>query len=186
MNTTALLMGIIPLLAFVIVDSFAGMKAALLTTVLLALAEAVITYRLFGELDSVTWFSLLTVLLMALASYRFRQPIYLKMQPVVLSAIFGLVLLASFFMGHPLLYEMTIKYQDFYGPEVSGQFQRPEVIAILVQSTWTVGVGLLMHAALTAWAAMRLSNWWWLAIRGIGFYVFCFLAFIAARFLVAI
>jgi hypothetical protein len=184
MNTTALLMGIVPLLAFVIVDSLAGMKAALITTVVLAIGEAIMTFVLFGELDSVTWFSLFTVLLMAMASYRWRSPLYLKMQPVVLSCIFSMVLLISYFSGHPMLYEMAIKYQHFYGPEVSSHFKNPAVISLLINSTWTVGIGLLLHAAVTAWAALKLNNWWWIAVRGVGFYLFCFLAFFAAKFFV--
>ncbi|MEK6624920.1 MAG: hypothetical protein AABY86_08130, partial [Bdellovibrionota bacterium] len=55
---------------------------------------------------------------------------------------------------------------------------------ILTTNTWTMGVMLYLHATLTTIAAFKLSNWWWLALRGIGFYVLIFLSTIIARALV--
>ena len=34
-----------------------------------------------------------------------------------------------------------------------------------------LGFSSLLHAAITAWAALRLSRWWWFAISGPGFFV---------------
>ena len=69
----SLFLGLLPLLAFVIVDTFLSMKAALITTVVMAVVEAIWTYFTFNELDSVTIFTLVSVLIMALISYKNKR-----------------------------------------------------------------------------------------------------------------
>ncbi|MFN8369657.1 MAG: hypothetical protein U0T83_03425 [Bacteriovoracaceae bacterium] len=78
MNYGSLLLGIIPLLAFVIIDSVLNQKAALISAIVLAVLEAIVSYYLFHEIDLVTIFSLTLVILLAVTSYKKIQPFYLK------------------------------------------------------------------------------------------------------------
>src|SRR5688572_376961 len=112
MNTSSLLLGILPLLVFVIVDSFTGLKYALVSAVVMALLEAALSLYFFGEIDIVTGFSFLLVLIMAATSYKTKSSLFIKFQPVILSAVIGLALLISYWMGKPLLVLMMTKYQN--------------------------------------------------------------------------
>ncbi|MCB9061021.1 MAG: septation protein IspZ [Halobacteriovoraceae bacterium] len=187
MNYSVLLMGILPLLFFVIVDSFLGLKAGLFVAIAFAVAEAIYTYIVFGEIDSVTIFTLLTVFIFAWISFKKKSPIFIKMQPVIMSFILATVLITSFLMGKPLLYELMMKYKDQIikaMPLFENNFGNPMYIVQLKISTCTLGVFLYLHAIVTAIAAFKMSNWWWIAIRGIGFYVFLFLSTIASALVI--
>ena len=172
MNQSALLMGIIPLFIFVLVDSFAGLKAALVSTVAMAILEGIFSIYYFGEIDSVTIFSLISVVIFCYISFKKKDPLFIKLQPAILSLVMAVVLIISFSINEPLLLKMATKYQDLYPPEFQMQFKNPRFLKILEISTFSVGIGLLAHALVTAIAAFKLSNWWWLAVRGVGFYFF--------------
>ncbi|HAZ12298.1 MAG: hypothetical protein A2X86_03585 [Bdellovibrionales bacterium GWA2_49_15] len=184
----SLFLGLLPLLAFVIVDAFLSMKSALITTVVMAVIEAIWTYVTFKELDSVTMFTLVSVIVMTLISYKKQTPIFLKLQPAILSFVFATGLIISFAIDRPFILLMMQKYNTFAPEQMEEQIKallREDWFRqILITNTWTMGVGLYLHAALTTVAAFKLGNWWWLALRGIGFYVLIFLSTIIARVLV--
>ncbi len=176
-----ILAGILPLLVFVIVDSLAGLKAATITAIIMALLEAGLSLYWFGEIDLVTGASVLLVLGLAYITYHKQTAIFIKFQPVILSFLMGAMLLVSYWMGKPLLLEMSLKYSSFFPPEAQARLSHPLFQRLMVETTWWGGWAMIAHAAVTAWAALKLSNWWWLAIRGIGFYVFTLLAVFIAR-----
>ncbi|MBI2518943.1 MAG: septation protein IspZ [Bdellovibrio sp.] len=184
----SLFLGLLPLLAFVIVDAFLSMKAALITTIVMAIVEAVWTFVSFNELDSVTVFTLVSVVIMTLISYKKQSPIFLKLQPAILSSVFASVLIISYFMDRPYILLMMEKYHGLIPAQMEEQIKmllrENWFRQILITNTWTMGAALYLHAMLTTVAAFKLGNWWWLALRGIGFYVFIFLSTIIARALV--
>ena len=70
MNASVLLFGILPLLAFVIIDSFAGLKHGILAAVLFAIAEAIYTISVYGTVDEITIASLLLSIVISIAAFR--------------------------------------------------------------------------------------------------------------------
>ena len=82
MGTQSLLFGILPLLAFVIIDTFFNIKVALVVTVVLAMIEAIWTYYTFGGLDSITLVSLFLILLLSVFSYVKKTASILKFSPL--------------------------------------------------------------------------------------------------------
>jgi len=175
------LLGLLPLLAFVVIDSLLSTKAALISTIVLAITEATFTLIYFGELDFVSIFTLVFVLILAAVSFFRKNTLFLKLQPAIVSLVVACLLLGSYFMGHPFLLEMAIKYGPYFPTNVATQLQHPYIQGLLSSNTWTMGVCFLFHAGVTTYAALRMGNWWWLAMRGIGFYVFMFSSMIWAR-----
>ena len=171
MNYSFLLLGILPLLIFVIIDAFSNIKAALISAIIIAIGEAILSIFIFKEIDSLTIFSLLSVIIFALASYKMNNSLFIKFQPVALSFIMGVILIYSFLIDKPLLYEMSNKYQEFYPENIRHNLTNPLIISLLKLNTIGSGIALLFHAAITGYAAIKLSNWWWIATRGIGFYL---------------
>ena len=184
MNYGFLIMGIVPLLIFVIVDSFAGIKVALVTTVIVAVLEAISSLILFNEIDNVTIFSLLLVFVLAIIAYKKKDPYFIKIQPVIISAVVGLFCLGTMAFGDPIFLSMATKYKHLYPPETQKLIGSYSMQLLLVKSTLTIGICMLIHAGLTYWAAVKLSNWWWIAVRGIGFYILGFIAMIWAQLLI--
>lgn len=184
MNSGAILLGILPLIFFVIVDSFSGMKAALISAVILCLIEAIMSYYFFHELDLVTLFSFFLVLVLAGTSYYCKTSIFFKFQPVILSVTLGIWFIISYWMDNPLLLTMMIKYKNQMPAQLQENLQNPLYMKLLKIATHYCGFAFIAHGGVTAFAALKLSNWWWIAIRGIGFYVLFSLAFFLAIFTV--
>lgn len=181
MSMTTLLFGVLPLVIFVLIDSFAGLKAGVISAVVFALLELAYTLYVYKTVDGITLGTLATVLIFGLLSYKTGSSLFFKLQPVVLGLFFGLVLLVMQFMGKPLLPLLMEKYQYILPAEMRARTSDPLFIALLKQSSLTLGWGFLAHAGCVAYAVFYMSNWWWLAIRGIGVYVMMFAAMVAAR-----
>ena len=102
MNSYNLLLGIVPLVLFVILDTFLSVKKALIFAIFVALIEAIYTIYKFGELDLVTGFSFLLLVILGLTSFYKDDSIYFKFQPVLLSCFLSLYLLFTYLAGEPL------------------------------------------------------------------------------------
>ena len=184
MDYSTLLMGIIPLLVFVIVDSFAGLKSALFFTVLMAIAELSFSLIYFHDVDFVTIISFVLVFVMAILSYKFNSPIFVKFQPVILGAVLGLIFLISYMMGKPLFYILSMKYKEQLPQSIQYALSNPQMTQLLVISSHLIAYAFFAHALLTAYAALKWSKWWWIAIRGIGLYFFIFIAAIISAMMI--
>lgn len=181
MSSMAILFGILPLLIFVIVDSFMGLKAGLVAAIVMAFGEAGLSYYWFGELDKVTAVSFILVVAMGAVSLKTKSQIYIKLQPVVLGVVLAGVLLVTYFMGDPILVALMHKYASKMPPDIVSRIQHPLFVRMIALVHVHAGIGYLLHAALVGYAAFKLSNWWWIAIRGVGFYIVMFLATFTAQ-----
>ncbi len=181
MNASVLFFGILPLLAFVIIDSFAGLKSGLLAAIFFALVEAIYTLVVYKTIDGLTIGSTLLVLVFGFLSFKANKDIYFKLQPVFLGVLFGLVLLVTQLLGKPLLVSMTEKYQFMFPESSRAMLVSPTFLAMLARLSGVLAWGFLIHAALVAYAAFRMNKWWWLLIRGIGLYVMMFLCMLLVQ-----
>ncbi len=183
MNASTLLFGVLPLIVFVVMDSFAGLKSGVIAAIVLALAEAVFTLVVYKTIDEITVGSTLLVLVFGLLSYFTKKPIYIKLQPVFLGVVFGLILLVMQFLEKPLLVILMDKYQLMLPDDMQTMVSMPAFRSMLTKVSGILGWGFLVHAALVAFAALRMGNWAWLIIRGVGLYVMMFSCALIARFL---
>lgn len=169
-------------MAFVLVDSFAGLKKGIMTALLFAFAELIYTLIIFKTIDGITASSFLFVVIFGVLSYRTKKAIYFKLQPVFLGLVFGLTLIVMYFFDKPLLVMLMNKYQYAMPAEYKEMVSTPIFKNLMQKLSYILGWGFLIHAGLVAYAAYRLSNYWWLAIRGIGVYIMMFLCTFIARF----
>ncbi len=184
MNSNFFLLGIIPLLLFVIIDTFFGVKKAAVITILAGVAEVIYSLYYFGEIDQFSIITIVTIVLFSGCSFFFNRGIFIKLQPVMMSFVFGGSLIYSYLSGSPLLLEFAKKYSHML-PEMNQQLiVIPHFQELLRLSTLTMGIGIMLHGFVTLIAALYLSNWWWLGVRGVGFYLFAFGSILASRFLI--
>ena len=182
MSTTSLLIGIIPLIIFVIIDTFSGLKAALIAASIFAIIEAAASLYLFGEIDSVTIISVGLVLVLSAVSYIKQSSTFFKFQPVILSTFLGGALIVSSAISQPLLLTLALKYKAQFPPDMQLVLESPLLQKAFEIGTLYVGIALLFHALLTGWAAIKLNKWWWVTLRVVGFYVLTFAATLLAAF----
>ena len=183
MNSYGLLLGLVPLILFVILDTFLSVKKALIFALLFASLEAAYTLSKFGEVDLVTGFSFLMLIILGATSFYKDDSIYFKFQPVLLSCFLGIYFFYTYCVGEPLFVVMVDKYHDLIPNGQKTLYQQPGVRILLKNFTLTSSVGFIFHGSVTALAALKLSNLWWLVCRGVGFYLIFFISFFVARFL---
>ncbi len=169
-----------PLLLFVIIESFAGLKAGLIGAIVLALFEGIASYLFFGELDWLTLMTLFLVFVMAAMSYWSKTDLHFKLQPVIVAILIGLTFIITYFMGQPIFYEFAMKYKDVLPAENAALLANPIMQQKLKNGTLTLGISQLLLAGACAYTAFRASNWVWIATRVFGFYLFSFIAFVIA------
>lgn len=140
MGSYSILFLIIPLLVFVLVDTFASLNVALIATILVALAECLFSYIRVGELDSFSLFSIFLVLLLAALSYskKSRRIFYLK--PAILSLGLGLYLIITYFMDQYVLYDGMLKYGSLLPEANSSILQTEQFQQVLKHSSLTIGL----------------------------------------------
>ena len=175
MGFWSILAGMLPLIIFVIADTFLGLRKGILLAVLAALFELGLSLALLGTLDFFTMVSLLLVLVMGIVSWKMKSATFFKMQPVVMGAVLSLALIISSIIDRPLLTLMMVKYKDVFPVQMQVLLSHTRIIKWLDLATLYCGIGIFVQTMLMAWAAMRLNNWWWLIFRGMGFYLFIFL-----------
>lgn len=182
MTTSTWLLGLIPLIAFAIIDSFFGLKKGLIAALVLAIIEAIWSYYTFHELDQISILSLGLIIIFGVIAWKTQKSIFFKLWPSLVSLAISLWLLVSYVNDQALFVAIALKYAHLLPIHVQDALNHPPYLAFLARSTLTTGVALLLHAVVTTWAAFKLSTWWWLAIRGIGFYLFCFIAMLIAQY----
>lgn len=182
MNTYSFLLGIVPLILFVVIDSFMGLRAGIIAAILFAIGELAYSLVVFHEIDGLTIGSTVLILFFGWWSLRANHPIYIKLQPVVLGVVFGIITVAMQLLEQPLFVVMAQKYQYLVPDEYRHVVMQPAYLNMLARVSGALGIGLLVHAALTAYAAFCLSKWWWLFIRGVGLYAMVAVCVLYVRF----
>ncbi|RME16627.1 MAG: hypothetical protein D6797_04145 [Bdellovibrio sp.] len=181
----ALLLIVIPLLAFAIMESLLPVRKALIGAGVVAFVEFSFSYFYFKEVDSFSWFSLFLLLVFISVAYLkdSRRVFYFK--PSLLSFAFGGFLLVSHWLGHDVLLEGIEKYSRLLPEDKYLLFQTPQMRNLFQMTGVTVGWAFVMHAIIAAWAAWKLNRWWWFFIAGLGSYVFMLGGMIVAFVLVS-
>lgn len=173
MNTSLFWMGLLPIAAYVLVDSFAKKRTALYASLGLGVLELVYTLVQFGRLDYLTFFTFVFLGGFIFLSLRLNNDVYFKIQGAILNIIFALILLcATLFFDTNILLDMTIKYMGLETASTLNPLLSPELLtkmltAMNIHLPWW----LFAHSALTIIAAYRWNKWIWVAIRVPGFYI---------------
>ena len=180
MTTQWLFIGI-PLLIFAIIDSFGNQKTALISAIVVALAELVFSYYLIGEIDWTSVVSIGLVIALAVVSLIKKDSIHFKMQPAIVAGIIGCLFLGTYLMGKPFLYELMVKYRSLIPAENQVIFDMPQTRSLFELIGLYSGVFFLAHAVIMVWVAKAFSNWVWVIARVVGTFASCGAAVLVAK-----
>lgn len=182
MDSSTIWIGILPVLVFVILESVSGKRVALISAIVLAFLELIFSLIVYGAIDELTIIGFVLVGIAVFLSLKTDNDLYFKLQPVVLGLIFaGIFLVFYFILDKPLLIFMYDKYmKGAVGNLLNDDAKRFVFLKAMHILSRDMGFWFILHAALTCWAALKLSKWWWFAIRVPGLYLIMILACIVA------
>ena len=175
-----LLYGILPLVVFVLVDTFAGIRWAVVAAAAGAVFDVVLTRVTTGEWDPSSFAALALIGLLGWVSVKLDNSLYFKMQPAVMSILFAAILTVFQLSGVSLAARYAPAMKAIAPPNVQQVFDQPQFIAYLDGTVSWLIVFFLVYAAIMAVVAYRWGNVVWLVMRGVGFWVLLF-AFLIVR-----
>jgi hypothetical protein len=168
MDLTTFFTGILPLLVFVILDSVTSKKTAILSAMLMAVAELVFTLVQYHTIDGLTVMAGVLAVGFGFLSYKLKNDIYFKLQAAIVGAMLGLAMLFYYHaLGQPL---MNVAMNKYMGDKLYVLFEangwpRPMLDELLRRISRDLGWWLLGHAGLTAYTALKCNKWLWFVVR---------------------
>ncbi|MBE7412447.1 MAG: septation protein IspZ [Leptospiraceae bacterium] len=165
--------GIIPVLVFVVLESFTNKKMALLSALALAVAELIFTIVVYKTIDEITILGFFLIGVAVFLSLKTENDIYFKLQPAILGWILALVFFFFYYvLNRFLLNEMFHKYMGDSFQNILEQTTDPEFLEnYLKLLSKYMGWLFFIHGTLTGYAAFKLNKWWWFIIRVPGLYI---------------
>ena len=171
-----------PLLAFAAVHPRWGTRAAVLAAIGVAALEWAYDSIQLGFVEPFTLASLLLFAACGGATLRRDDLRYFRFQPVAFEIVAaGALLYSNVVLGEPLF--ATIVQEHMGLVEALPPWRRGYAQSYTLAMAGSVPFVLLAHAALTAWAALRLSLSGWLWVRIAGLYAMLVLLFLVQRLL---
>lgn len=165
---TLLLGGVLPVVAFAVVEELWGAKAGLIAGMAFGVAEILYEWRTAGKVQAITWGGNALLLVLGAVSIVFDEGFWFKLQPALLEGAFATALFVTQAMDRPLLVAMAKKQLP---PESVPEAARPLVEARLKGMNLRMGFFFLIHTGLAVWSALYWSTGAWAMLKGAGFTV---------------
>src|SRR5262249_2106795 len=148
-----LLGGVIPVVAFTVIEDAYGTVAGLVAGMVFGVGEILWEWRAQGKVDPMTWGGNGLILVMGGISLATGSGIWFKLQPSLIEGVMAALLWGSVALRRPLLVAMARKQGTL--------IENPLVIGVLSGFTLRLGIFFAAHAALAAWAALHWSTAAW-------------------------
>ncbi len=161
-----LVAGILPVLAFTLIEEWYGVVWGLVAGMIFGVGELSYEWVTERKISSVTLFGNGMLLALGAVSLITQEGIWFKLQPAIVETGFAALLMGSVFLKKPLLVMMS---------EKQGLFERvpTEAHSALKAKfsglTFRLGLFFLAHAGLATWAALHWSTAAWAWLKGLGF-----------------
>ncbi len=177
MSSSMLWLGILPIVAFVVLDSFTKKTTALYGALALGVGEIAFSFIKFGALDYLSFLSLGILVLFVILSLKLKNDVYFKIQSAVVNTVFAIVLLIANYVFHKNLFiDMVEKYIGYDSLIQMQPILNETMIKALLNSIninlpwWLIG-----HSLLVGYSAYKWNKWVWFSIRVPGFYLMLFI-----------
>jgi len=167
-QTWLMVLTFVPLLIYVVVDFYSGLKSGVVAAIATAAITALAFWWLLGELD---WESIFIVGVMAISgviSIKKNNPIFFKFQPVITGGAAVLYLSWYQFWEVPFLIKVLPKLLPLLPEYQRDIYSTPSGQELLVDLNLYLIVCYAIHTGILAWAAAKSSNKIWIVIKGLG------------------
>jgi len=159
-----LLPGFLPLLVFIIVDSFLGTEAGILFAIGFGIIELLVIYLKEKRIDFFVIGDTLLLVLLGLISILLENDLFFKLKPALIELIFCMLIGISVFSKQNLILNMSQRYMK--GIELNNAL-RDNFNRSLKFMFWM----FLIHVLLIIYSAYFMSKEAWIFISGGLFYI---------------
>lgn len=167
-ETVMWLVTFVPLLIFVIVDFYSGLRSGVLAAVGVAVVSIGVLWLAVGVLDWESMFAVGVMSACGWAAVRTNNPVVFKMQPVITSGVVVLYLAYCQIFSSPFLIRSWPVISKLMPPDQVEFLGSPEGQLFLSNLSLYLLVWTIAHISLVAWAALKASNVVWIVIKGLG------------------
>lgn len=170
MNTTLFLLEFAPLVIYIAVDYFKGFRAGIYAAIVASGLVLAYDYALTGELDQFIIGEALLVVGLGLISLKMNNDRYFKFQPTVVALIFAGLFAYFQLFDQPLLLRFLPHMEKLFASadgasQMLEMMHSSQVLGIFRKLSFAMIWLFLAHAAVMAYAALRLSTRAWFAWR---------------------
>jgi hypothetical protein len=178
MNSSLLWFGFLPVLGFLILDSFLGKGRALWGALILGAIETGYTIVLFGALDYLSLFAFVALAASVYASLRSKDEFFFKISGAIVNLFFAAAMLITFYAFHrALLVDAANKYMNLDQlVALNPQLEKEMVLETFRLMSFQLPWWLVLHSLLTIYAAANWGKWAWAFVRVPGFILMLMLA----------
>jgi hypothetical protein len=180
MLATLIAFGFLPVIAYLAVESFAGMRKALWSALAVGALEFGYVLGAGGGIDFLGLLSLLLLAGLVMASLRTGDDFWFRIHGAVICASAALTLMVAWYgFDRALLLDFAERQHSLADLSAMSGDPRltPEVVAELLRLfSFQLPWWLLMHALFTLHAASHWSKWGWAMVRLPGFLLMFILA----------
>ena len=162
--------GILPVIAFTVIEESYGTIAGIIAGMIFGVGEIFWEWKTRGKVDPFTWGGNAMILVLGGISLIANEGVWFKLQPAIMEAVMAVVLWGSLFMKTPLLVGLAEKQGQTIPPVLRNRFNG---------FTFRLGVFFALHGVLATWAALRWSTQSWAILKGVGFTMSCLVYFFA-------
>lgn len=165
MTLTYLVLLILPIIAFAIADSFAGLRWGIISAIALALLAFVANFWLQGEFEPSSTIEPILILVLGFAALRFNDSRWFKFQPVVTNGAIAILLAYYQIFDTPMLVKYLPLMKTMLPPEKQEVLANPVLQQVFANISHHLIYFMIAHGVIVAWAALRKSNWIWVASK---------------------
>ena len=160
--------GLIPVIAFTVVEEKWGTLWGLILGMAFGVGEIVVELVRTRTVSIITWVGNGMLIGLGGVSLLTSEGIWFKMQPALIEVGLGAFLMGSVWMGKPLMVVMAKKQGSF-------QTMPPHIAPIMERAfsglTFRLGLFFVANAGLATYAATYWSTQAWAILKGVGFTV---------------
>jgi hypothetical protein len=157
-------LGILPLLLFVVVDIKYGMKAGIVTAVVVALILGIWMYIKTGQVDPIAVFEIAFLIVLGAISVKLKNSKFFKFQPTIIGIMIALYIGYLQFFVEPIL----IHYRPMavaLRPEMEQLLMSPHMTTLFTIISLHLIPLFFIHALMCGYAALKLGNMAWIFTR---------------------
>jgi intracellular septation protein len=151
--------GLLPILAFTVIEEKYGVIAGLIAGIIFGFGEIIYEFVTQRKVSTITWIGNALLIGLGGISLFSSEGIWFKLQPAILEFGMFVFLLGSWFLKKPFLVMIIEKQNpetpDFIKAQMSGM-------------TFRLSFFMLAHAILATWAALHWSTEAWAILKGVG------------------
>ena len=151
--------GILPLVAFAIIEDQYGTLAGIIAGMIFGLGEVIYEYVSRRKISTITWASNLMILILGGLSLVSSDGIWFKLQPALFEASFVLFLWGSLLAKKNVIVLLA---------EKQGQVMPDFLHEKMKGFAFRLGVFFFLHTALAVWSAFHWTTAQWALLKGVG------------------